>query len=150
MLPEGQTDLANARRFARRHGQNAHYCHRWSKWLTWDESRWAIDDDGTVMRLAKTVPDEIWAESRKYDSTSVLKFAARTAQDRNIKAFLSLAQSELAVQPEDLDQDPWLLNCPNGTVDLRHWRTRAHRSRRYAHEGDQGVLRPGSKLLCLG
>jgi putative DNA primase/helicase len=40
---------------------------------------------------------------------------------------LTLAQAELAIKPEDLDADPWLLNCPNGTLELRTGHLRPHR-----------------------
>ena len=33
----------------------------------------------------------------------------------------------VAVTPEKFDQDPWLLNCLNGTIDLRTGEFRPHR-----------------------
>jgi putative DNA primase/helicase len=41
---------------------------------------------------------------------------------------ISLAASEpkIAIQPDELDQDPWSLNVLNGTVDLRTGKLRAH------------------------
>jgi putative DNA primase/helicase len=40
---------------------------------------------------------------------------------------LKLAQAELAITPEQLDADPWLLNCLNGTLELRTLALRPHR-----------------------
>jgi putative DNA primase/helicase len=40
---------------------------------------------------------------------------------------LALAQSELPVKPSQLDADPFVLNCPNGTLELRTLHLRAHR-----------------------
>jgi putative DNA primase/helicase len=40
---------------------------------------------------------------------------------------LELAKSEVPVSPDELDADPWLLNCPNGTVDLRTGEMRPHK-----------------------
>src|SRR4029453_11265651 len=40
---------------------------------------------------------------------------------------LTLAQAELAIKPDELDADPWLLNCPNGTLELRTGHLRPHR-----------------------
>lgn len=39
-----------------------------------------------------------------------------------------MARSEpgIAVRPEQLDANPWLLNCPNGTLELRGGRLREH------------------------
>ena len=41
---------------------------------------------------------------------------------------IDLARSEpgIPVMPEELDSDPWLLNCPNGTVDLKTGQLREH------------------------
>ena len=46
-----------------------------------------------------------------------------------LKAMIENAQSEhgIAVQPQDLDTDIWLLNCANGTLDLRTGTLRPHR-----------------------
>jgi len=37
-----------------------------------------------------------------------------------------LARCELLISADELDSDPWLLNCPNGTVDLRSQELRKH------------------------
>ena len=46
-----------------------------------------------------------------------------------LKALVENAQSEdgIPVQPDQLDVDPWLLNCANGTLDLRTGDLRSHR-----------------------
>jgi putative DNA primase/helicase len=46
-----------------------------------------------------------------------------------INAMLELATSEpgIPVLPDQLDADPWLLNCPNGTLDLHTGELRPHR-----------------------
>lgn len=122
-----QTDLANARRFVELHGRDVRYCHPWKKWLVWDGRRWKIDDDGTPIRLAKDVADDIWKFACECDAPTLRKFAAQSAGRQRIEAMLALAQSEVPVLPSDLDCDPWLLNCPNGTVELRTGKRRQHR-----------------------
>jgi putative DNA primase/helicase len=46
-----------------------------------------------------------------------------------INAMIDLARSEpgIPVRPDQLDANPWLLNCPNGTLELRGGRLREHR-----------------------
>ena len=39
---------------------------------------------------------------------------------------ISLAQSEVPIRPELLNANPWLLNCLNGTIDLRTGRLLPH------------------------
>jgi hypothetical protein len=47
------TDLGNAERFVKRFGDRVRYCPPRKSWLVWDSRRWAWDDTGEVMRLAK-------------------------------------------------------------------------------------------------
>src|SRR5262249_52480123 len=47
--------------------------------------------------------------------------------ETRLKAMLSLARCELPIMPGGMDQDPWLLNCVNGTIDLKTCRLREHR-----------------------
>ncbi|MFV0445448.1 MAG: phage/plasmid primase, P4 family [Planctomycetaceae bacterium] len=124
---EGQTDLANARRLAHWHRDDIRYCHAWKRWLAWDGCRFAPDEDGAVVRLAKAVADRIWNDARQFDDRNALNFAARTASGSGINAMLKLAQSDVPILPEEMDANRWLLNCRNGTVDLRTGELREHR-----------------------
>ncbi|WP_437202004.1 phage/plasmid primase, P4 family [Planctomicrobium sp. SH664] len=125
--PEGRTDLSNSRRFKALHGDRVKFCQTWNRWIAWDGCRWAPDESGAVYRLAKTVADSIWSEVRSKGDDSALQFAASTASCKRITAMLTLAKSELPVLTSDLDQHPFLLNCPNGTIDLRTGTLHEHR-----------------------
>jgi putative DNA primase/helicase len=129
---QGQTDTANARRFVAAHGDAVRYCDPWSKWLAWDGRRWAIDDRRRVELLAKEVADKLWTQAaeacRGGHDLRPLRFAKATANSKGIAGMLALARSEpvVPVLPAELDTDPWLLNCTNGTVDLRTGELRKH------------------------
>lgn len=118
---EGRTDLANARRLVRLHGERLRYCHPWRRWLVWDDVRWQLDDCGMAERLAKDVADEVWKEAQECGSEAAVKWAATTASGKGIRNLLALAASEpgIPVSPDELDRDPLLLNCLNGTLDLK-------------------------------
>jgi len=68
------------------------------------------------------------AKKEQKAATRYLEHAASTLQDRRLKAMLAQAQDEpsIPVLPQDLDRDPWLLNCLNGTLDLRTGELRSH------------------------
>lgn len=117
--PDTQTELANSRRFVALHGHSVRYCFPRKTWLVWDGKRWAEDISGYVERCAKDVPDAIWRESLHLNDAQALKFASASASGRSIRATLELARSELPLSPDEMDRDPWLLNCANGTLDLR-------------------------------
>jgi putative DNA primase/helicase len=63
--------------------------------------------------------DEVSLDDEERSKEKALRFTAATASNKSIKAMLSLAQSELPILPDELDQNSWFLNCPNGTLDLR-------------------------------
>ncbi|HVX11966.1 MAG TPA: phage/plasmid primase, P4 family [Pirellulales bacterium] len=62
---------------------------------------------------------------------AAIKWWQYTASAPGIRAMLDLAKPDLAVSPAQFDQDPWLFNCPNGTVDLRTGELREHRRHDY-------------------
>jgi putative DNA primase/helicase len=125
------TDMGNGERLVHHHGQDLRYAHPLSKWLVWDGKRWALDNTAAAVRLAKRAARAIYREaSDLVDDDDRKRTAAwgRTTEGRErLAAMMWCAQSEVAVLPEDLDQHPWLLNCPNGTVDLKTGELREHR-----------------------
>jgi P4 family phage/plasmid primase-like protien len=125
------TDLGNAERFIAQHGANVRYCYAWSRWLAWSGLRWERDESGRIHRLAKETVRGIYqeaaaapAEDRRKD---LAKHAARSEAEAKIRAMLELAKSEVPISPDELDAAPWLLNVPNGTLDLRTGELREHR-----------------------
>jgi putative DNA primase/helicase len=126
------TDAGNAQRFADQHRLNAKYCWSWSSWLVWNGSRWAHDVSGAAERLAKETAASISREAKKSrDSTErekVNEWALVSESAARLAAMLKIARSDLlfAVEPSDLDTHLLLLNCPNGTLDLRDGRLHPH------------------------
>src|SRR5487761_1513800 len=69
--------------------------------------------------------------SENVELQAAVKWAQYAASARGIKNLLELAKPDLAVVPGQFDKDPWLLNCPNGTLDLRTGKLREHRIEDY-------------------
>jgi putative DNA primase/helicase len=71
--------------------------------------------------------DELHTELAKVNT--VMKWCLKSESAPRINAMLDLARSEpgIPVLPEALDRDPWLLNCPNGTLELKTGTLREHR-----------------------
>jgi putative DNA primase/helicase len=123
------TDVGNAERFVRHHGHDLRYVTAWSRWLVWDGVRWAADFTAEVVRRAKATVARIYGEAEaalEDERRDLARHAVRSESERAIRAMIALAESELAVRPEQLDADPWLLNVLNGTVDLRTGELRCH------------------------
>ena len=136
-LPESRTDVANGRRLVKDHGQDLKYCHPWQKWIVWDGKRWKVDDTDESRRRAIAVADAIWVEMREMPKADIddatygkiqnhCKYSSSAA---GIAKALECAAAEPGAQilPKQLDADPWLLNCENGTVDLRTGELQEHK-----------------------
>ena len=134
---EQRTETANARRLAATHGDKIRWCEPWGKMLLWDGKRWRIDSERRADALAKKVAAELWddvtaAEADKAPEKIIgdlIRFARASNSANGIANMLRLVRSEpgIAVLPDVLDQDPWLLNVENGTLDLRTGKLRLHR-----------------------
>jgi putative DNA primase/helicase len=126
------TELGNARRLVDKHGTDLRFCHPWNKWVVWDGTRWASDNTGDVVRRAKDTVLGIYEEAvREQDEErrkAVCKWAIASESRGRISAMVELAKTEpgIPVGPDKLDADPWLLNCANGTIDLRTGHLREH------------------------
>jgi P4 family phage/plasmid primase-like protien len=124
------TDLGNAERFLARHRDTVMHCPQLG-WLVWDGMRWKQDDTGQVTQYAAKTVRSIVGEAgtlKNDDHRKALLKHARASESANkIANILILAKSWLSVSHEDLDPDPWLLNCTNGTLDLRTCELLDHR-----------------------
>jgi putative DNA primase/helicase len=132
-----RTHTGNAERLARLHGDALRYA-LGIGWLWWDGTRWVPDEMGAPFRAAQDVAKEIHAEAAvafqvagKADSdddrkkaqavaTRIWNWARDSAQTNHIESTLRNASNHkrFRVAPEDLDAQPELLNCQNGTLDL--------------------------------
>jgi putative DNA primase/helicase len=126
------TDVGNAHRLVAAHGQELRYVGPWGSWLIWDGRRWRRDEKGEVVERAKNVAAELWDDALRHtDATErarAVKWALTSEGAARVEAMVKLARTDpaIAIRPEQLDADPWLLNVQNGTVDLRTGQLRPH------------------------
>jgi putative DNA primase/helicase len=117
------TDLGNAERFIRQHGQDVRYCALSKLWSIWDGARWATDVTQRIKTFAQKTVRSIYVEVEAVEDSAERKALARHATQSESGArlteMLSIAQSLCPVTPNQFDTNPWLLNVKNGTVDLR-------------------------------
>lgn len=130
--PEFRTDLGNAQRLVREHGVDLRYVGAWRKWLFWSGKRWEIDETGEVRRRAKATARRRTIAALDAKNDPELTFALKSESARSLDAAVVLAatESEVVIRPGELEQDVWLLNVANGTLDLRTLVLQPH------HRGD--------------
>ena len=118
-----RSDLGNAERFIDMHGDKVRWCPARKSWLFYDGKRWAWDERGCVVRLAhltgRSIHKDAAAEPDPAKQKEIAKFAVASQNEGRISGMLSQAKPYLAVGMEELDSDPWALNCINGKLDLR-------------------------------
>jgi putative DNA primase/helicase len=128
---EPLTDVTNATRFVAQHGPGLRYCYAWTAWLHFDAVRWRRDAGDLTVRAAKETARGWFTEAAQTSDDTRRKALAKWAMYANsepgLRRMLSLAQAELAITPEQFDADPWLLNCENGTLELKTGHLRPHR-----------------------
>lgn len=61
-------------------------------------------------------------------ANTLMAWAMQSSTAHAVRSMVELARSNprLAAKPEDFDRDAWLINCQNGTVDLRTGELRPH------------------------
>ncbi|MCE5314439.1 MAG: phage/plasmid primase, P4 family [Armatimonadota bacterium] len=140
------TDLGNAERLIAAHGKNLRYNVDSGKWLHWNDKRWEPDCTGEVDRLARqtirAIADEIASiytqlsdvtdsderDNMRKRAESLSSHMKNSESIARLDAMIALARycTGVPVTAGQLDSDGWLLNCSNGTVDLRTGELREH------------------------
>lgn len=120
--PSAHTDEALALRFAEQHSDRLRFVAAWSKWLHWSGCKWETDNTLLAFDLVRSLCRIAARESNDPRTCATL------ASARTVAAVERLARSDrrLAATTEQWDRDPWLLNTPDGTVDLRTGVMRSH------------------------
>ena len=95
-------------------------------WHVWDGKRWATDEKDAATNAVLEVLRDTLAESL---SDQELRNDVRKCETANgIAGVLSIASAlpSLRAGADELDADPYLINCANGTLELRTGTLRPH------------------------
>lgn len=118
------TDVGNAERFVAMFNEDVKYCPAYKKWFVWNGKYWE-QDNGTIVEYAIHCVRSIYnyadmlpeGDERK----ALIQHAIRSENGNKIRILVQLASGmkDLVVSPDVWDANPWLLNCQNGTIDLK-------------------------------
>ena len=126
------TDLGNAKRLVQMCQNELLYCPNHGTWYIYDDSHWRRDLDGGVFRRAKaavgTIFDEAANETDPNRQTELRRHTLRSESARAINALVQLASTEIDVSIPSyrLDEDLWLFNVANGTLNLKTGKLQDH------------------------
>lgn len=127
-----RTELGNAELLIQLFGQDIRYSHEAHRWWWWSGKQWEKDNAGQVLHLANQVArarqQAAFEIEDEEDRKAELKWAfgseSRSKRDNTLAQAISLPG--MTLNYEDLDPDPWILGCANGTLDLRTGQLRPH------------------------
>jgi len=113
-------------------------------WFVWDGNRWAEDVRGAAQRAVIDVIRHALADS--IHDRELRKDVTRCETDPGIRGVLAIAAAlePFAFTVTDLDADPFLLNCANGTLDLRTMQLRAQAPEDRITKVTRGAYLPGT------
>jgi P4 family phage/plasmid primase-like protien len=123
--PEGfrRTDLGNAERLIAACGKDIRYSYERKSWLIWRGTHWQWDAGGEIMKLAQKAVRKIYAEAAEEENEDERKktadWAKASESNQRLNAMVTQTQPLVSIRPDELDANYWVLNCKNGTVDLK-------------------------------
>lgn len=127
------SDTGNAERLMHLFGGDLKYVTAMDKWLVWDNTRWRPCESkhnvelfnrvSVTMRLTSLQYDRVYGESMDKEAEAkkkaFLSFCKRSENQNSISNAIKRAAAFRRVDIGKLDSNPWLLNCENGTIDLK-------------------------------
>lgn len=119
-----RSDTGNGERFAQRMRDVVRFCVGEQRWYLWDGSRWRADQLNRVLVLTKEIVRDLYVEAASLQAAERDRHEAWAQTSQSLgrrEAMLRVAAAEpaIAIAPDDLDADPWLLGVRDGVVDLR-------------------------------
>lgn len=127
------TDSGNAERFDNLFGDVVRYVKEWRCFIVYSGKLWKPDMSGAKMLgFAKDVARAIYHETaNELDDTKrqeLAKHARSSESEHRRQAMVKLLMAEpgIEISQTELDRGPFLLNCSNGTIDLRTGELRPH------------------------
>ena len=123
--PPAFSDEALALDFAEQHATHLRYVAAWGRWILWDGTRWQFDKTLRAFDLVRKICRAAAA------ICGLPKVATAIASAKTVASVERLAKADrrLAATAEQWDVDPWLLNTPDGVVDLRTGKCARHSPR---------------------
>lgn len=124
------TQIRIADQFIEAHLDGWRYNIDQKKWFFWTDKNWEADDSEQIKNTDKEFLKEYLSLVPEMQIgkgvIELTKFIVSLNTAKGVRDILSIAAPGMTIRDQDLDKDPYLLNCQNGTLDLRTWVLREH------------------------
>ena len=117
---EPYTDVWNAKMFYDHHGAEICYCDALGGWYIWDGTRW-VKDDFKIMARAKNTIKHMYEIAAENKDTELHKHAVHSEAESKLRSMVNLVRDHKGISRKSsgFDDNQYLINCLNGTLDLR-------------------------------
>ena len=120
------SEEALALEFTEAHGRVLRFVAKWGRWMVWTGTAWQEDDRRTVFTRARTICRDAAQRANKK-----LRRTLASAKTRAAVVSLAADDARTIAVIDQWDADPWLLNTPGGTIELKTGELREHRADDY-------------------
>lgn len=119
-------DEGNAKRFVDLYGDVMRFDPATNLFLLWNKKFWELDRKNKILQMSTKVSGEILKES---SSPEFLKFAEDSGNLPHLNAAVKITSTMegIPITSQELDSDPYLICCQNGTFDTSKGEFREHR-----------------------
>jgi putative DNA primase/helicase len=155
------SDLGRSKIFSEKYYGILRWCTEMKIWLIWNGKNWQTDKLLKVIQMAKDTVEEMivkvgqdianaTGEEQVKSAKQRFRDTVKGKSEKSIKSMVELAKSDMPITTQELDQDPFLLNCQNGVVDLRSGKLLPHNSEYYMTKIAGANYIPGAKFKKFG
>lgn len=119
------TDVGNAQRFVDKYSDRIRFVEQEKRWYQYDGIRWTSENASAIVhRYAIEIAKSIHAEAINCNNEhrdALLRWAKRSESASAMNSMLNIAQhlEQINISSTDFNKDIYLLNCLNGTIDLK-------------------------------
>lgn len=131
-----------AETFAERHKNELRYVAEFGQWYRFDGKVWRNEKTRASFNMAKVICKDFAKKVNKAREQRTLASAKTISAIERI----AMAERALAATVDQWDADPWLLNTPDGVVDLKSGKLRPHRADDYMTR--MTAAGPSEKAKC--
>ena len=129
--PYEWSEIGMAELFAVLYDHEVRYCPQRKSWYAYHHGAWRRDEGEILLsakvkeftRLMTLYCGEIEDDDLR---SSYLKFVDKMGDRRMRERIMKDARDTLPIDAEQFDADPWLINCKNGTYNLRDYTFHEH------------------------